>query len=443
MNRKIAIIATNFLKEFIEETLQKLNVNFQYHIFTYEKFEDIKEIYGKIGPEYDGVLTSGSFPAHMIRLYYPQESRPIQGFNTDDTALYRLLLKLLNENRNLDFTRVCADIFEIFGSDLIAFVEGRETLPDITNLSEQEFTLETMQNLEETQFQRHVSLWENGQTDLSITRFSSLMPRLIDAGVKVYFPFPSTQYVQEICNRLLSEIEKKELADLQPCVIIIRLLGSQTPSGYLHELDSNYVRLENMIIEIFGNSIIEFSLHRYHYGLEILAAKKEIIKMTDNLSKDGLLTELRKRKAGWNFCIGYGFGAGLAQARLNALNACHEAELKKNTSYLITEREELIGPLASEQLDAFTIDNQSYRNVKSSLSPITVSKVLSALEASPGKEISAQELAYRLGITKRSANRFLSTLENEGAIEVAYKKRSTSRGRPENVFKRTNKNDGS
>ena len=81
--------------------------------------------------------------------------------------------------------------------------------------------------------------------------------------------------------------------------------------------------------------------------------------------------------------------------------------------------------------------------MKSSLSPITVSKVLSALEASPGKEISAQELAYRLGITKRSANRFLSTLESEGAIEVAYKKRSTSRGRPESVFKRTNKNDGS
>ena len=191
-----------------------------------------------------------------------------------------------------------------------------------------------------------------------------------------------------------------------------------------------------MVMEIFGNSIIEFSLHRYHYGLEILAAKKEILKMTDNLTKDGLLTELRKHKANWNLCIGYGFGAGLAPARLNALNACHEAELKKNTSYLITEREELIGPLASEQLDAFTIDNQSYRNVKSSLSPITVSKVLSALEAAPGKEISAQELAYRLGITKRSANRFLSTLESEGAIEVAYTKRSTSRGRPENVFRR-------
>lgn len=443
MNRKIAIIATNFLKSFIEDTLEELNVNFQYHIFTYEKFEDIKDIYQEISSEYDGILTSGSFPAHMIHLYYPQESRPIIGFNTDDTAMYRLLLKLLNENRNLDFTRVCADIFEVFNTEIAAFVEGRESLPDIANLSEQEFTLETMQHLEEQQFEKHVNLWKSGQTDLSITRFSSLMPRLMNAGVKVYFPFPSIHYIQETCNRLLSEIEKKELADLQPGVIIIRLLGSQTSSGYLHELESNYVRLENMVMEIFGNSITEFSLHRYHYGLEILAAKKEIIKMTDNLSKDGLLTELRKRKAGWNFCIGYGFGAGLAQARLNALNACHEAELKKNTSYLITEREELIGPLASEQLDAFTIDNQSYRNVKSSLSPITVSKVLSALEASPGKEISAQELAYRLGITKRSANRFLSTLESEGAIEVAYKKRSTSRGRPESVFKRTNKNDGS
>ena len=33
---------------------------------------------------------------------------------------------------------------------------------------------------------------------------------------------------------------------------------------------------------------------------------------------------------------------------MNALNACHEAELKKNTSYVVTEKEELIGPLGVE-----------------------------------------------------------------------------------------------
>ena len=173
--------------------------------------------------------------------------------------------------------------------------------------------------------------------------------------------------------------------------------------------------------------------------MEILATKKDVLKITEDLSRDGLFAELKKRKTGWNFCIGYGFGAGIAQARLNALNACHEAELKKNTSYVVTEKEELIGPLGVEATETFMVDNQSYRDIQSKLSPITVSKVMSALESSAEKEITAQELAFRLGVTKRSANRFLSTLEREEILKVAYKKRTTSRGRPESVFVRKEK----
>ena len=439
MGRKIAIITTDFLKQFIEDMLDELHLGMQYHTFTYGTFADIKDIYEQIGAEYDGILTSGSFPAHMIKLYYPQEKRPIGCFNTDDTALYQLLLKLLNENRALDFSRVCADILELFGGNITAFVEGRETIPDIVNLSNQEFTLERMQKLEEEQYEKHLNLWKSGKSDLSITRFSSLMPRLLKAGVKVYFPYPSKKYVREVCDRLLSDIEKKELEERQPCVIVVRLLGQEKSPSYLRELDSNYVRLENMMMELFGNGITEFSLHRYHYGMEIIATKKDVLKMTDNLSRDGLFAELKKQKAGWNFCIGYGFGAGIAQARLNALNACHEAEIKKNTSYVVTEKEELIGPLGVEAAETFMVDNQSYRNIKSKLSPITVSKVMSALDASAEKEITAQELAFRLGVTKRSANRFLSTLESEEILEVAYKKRTTSRGRPESVFVRKEK----
>ena len=67
MGKKIAIIATDFLEQFIKDMITELDMGFQYHIFTYEKFEDIKDIYKKIGPEYDGILASGSFPAHMIR----------------------------------------------------------------------------------------------------------------------------------------------------------------------------------------------------------------------------------------------------------------------------------------------------------------------------------------------------------------------------------------
>ena len=282
MGKKIAIIATDFLEQFIKDMITELDMGFQYHIFTYEKFEDIKDIYKKIGPEYDGILASGSFPAHMIHLYYPEEKRPIGCFNTDDTAMYRLLLKLLQQNRKLDFRRVYADIMELFGGNLTAFVEGRETMPDLTILSNETFTLERMQKLEEEQYEKHLNLWKEGKTDLSITRFSSIVKKLKEQGVNVYFPYPGQQYVQNVCERLLSDIEKRELEERQPCVIVVRLLGQENSVSYLRELDSNYIRLESMMMEMFGNGITEFSLHRYHYGMEILATKKDVLKGTQD-----------------------------------------------------------------------------------------------------------------------------------------------------------------
>ena len=46
---------------------------------------------------------------------------------------------------------------------------------------------------------------------------------------------------------------------------------------------------------------------------------------------------MKSKKTGWGFSIGYGLGMGLAQTRMNALSACHEAELRKNVSYLMSE----------------------------------------------------------------------------------------------------------
>ena len=63
---------------------------------------------------------------------------------------------------------------ELFGGNLTAFVEGRETMPDLTILSNETFTLERMQKLEEEQYEKHLNLWKEGKTDLSITRFQAL-----------------------------------------------------------------------------------------------------------------------------------------------------------------------------------------------------------------------------------------------------------------------------
>ncbi len=58
-----------------------------------------------------------------------------------------------------------------------------------------------------------------------------------------------------------------------------------------------------MMMEMFGNGITEFSLHRYHYGMEILATKKDVLKITEDLSRDGLFAELYNERPAGTFVL--------------------------------------------------------------------------------------------------------------------------------------------
>lgn len=54
------------------------------------------------------------------------------------------------------------------------FVEGRSPMPDIRELSADEFDMERMLGIEQEEYRKHVRLWEEGKIDLSVTRFPVL-----------------------------------------------------------------------------------------------------------------------------------------------------------------------------------------------------------------------------------------------------------------------------
>ena len=437
MSRKIAVIVTELLKDFTDSILKKFSDRFSYRIFTYHVFEDIPQIAQQITEEFDGILTSGSFPAHMLKLSCPTERRPVAFFNTDDAALFRLLLKLLEQNRQLDFHRVYADIVELFGVSLADFIEGKASLPDITALSDEDFSLERMRQVEKEQYEKHLSLWMEGKTDLSISRLSSIVPALKEAGVNVYFPYPSEKYVQGICLSLLQEIELLKLRETIPGIVILKPEEPKGPKPFSSSLDYSYNQLENLVIEFINSSMINISVQRRRYGLEIVASKKELALWTQDFQEDSLRDFIGESLS----ChIGYGTGSTLAQARLNALNACLESAQKGCGSYFINEGDQLIGPLGTAgRQPVMVVGKELPSGLKSALSPLTIQKIYAAFNASEKKELTARELALFLGITKRSANRFLTVLTQEGWLRVAYKTRSTTKGRPEGVYVWTEK----
>ena len=97
-------------------------------------------------------------------------------------------------------------------------------------------------------------------------------------------------------------------------------------------LDYDYMRLENLVIEFIGASMIDCSVTA-PLRLEIVSTKKHVSGWTGDFKEDRLSPFLREKKLSARFSIGCGLGNSLSQARLNALDACHEAELKQSLAY--------------------------------------------------------------------------------------------------------------
>ena len=64
-----------------------------------------------------------------------------------------------------------------------------------------------------------------------------------------------------------------------------------------------------------------------------------------------------------------------------------------------------------------------------------VKEVVKLIETTKEGQITAQELAENLGITKRSANRILSALEEQGVVEIVGTRATSAKGRPERIYK--------
>lgn len=440
MKRKIAIITTGFLENFLSQTLSESNINCDFSLYIYDSFEDLVGIYNSLPDNTDGILVSGVFPHQVIQKNFPNNKIPMVSFNADNASIYRLFFSLLDSNRDLDFERIYADPLALFNINLKEYLLGDQELSytEIITPIVEKMSLEELNEIEEEEFKKHIYLWENGLTDISVTRFSSIAPRLEKKGVKVYFLYPAAQYVKLSCNTLLQKIEVSKLEENQPAAINISIRETTSSETILSaNFERNCILLNEALMDYNGNSVMEYVLQRYRFGFEILTNRKNIENKTNHYTGCSLKDFLDNR-LDFKVCIGYGIGSDMYQARMNAMNANRESAIHSSgNSFLINEKTDLIGPLGSQEQITITnsLDNNLRENIKkTNLSSITIRKVTSAIRSMPEKQLTARELSTKLGITQRSANRFLTAMEKAEIVKSVGERRSTTRGRPERVY---------
>ncbi|MED9948077.1 MAG: winged helix-turn-helix transcriptional regulator, partial [Peptacetobacter hiranonis] len=68
------------------------------------------------------------------------------------------------------------------------------------------------------------------------------------------------------------------------------------------------------------------------------------------------------------------------------------------------------------------------------LSSLTIQKLVSIVKMKDSNKITSVDLAERLGVTVRNANRILGNLEKGGVAEVVYTESVATKGRPVKVY---------
>lgn len=428
MKTKIIIITSKFLYQFVIDTLKKIKLDCRFEVIAYENFHHITEIFKEHQNDADGFMTSGVTAMATIEKAFPDNIKPVISFEADEISLYRMLLEYFVEKKDLDTKRVIFDfLLPIHSKATVEYFLHDISTPMIRTEIEkwlENMTSYNLDNVEKEIAEKTLSLWNNGEIDLVIAHYSSNIPFFEKHGIPYIYPYPSIEQMQNLINNLIEKIEINRLRNSLTTVIAISSKN-----------DSDSYKLEDAILNFKKDSALDFILQNEDDSYFIFTNLKVARFLTDNIRFCHLYKDLFE-KYNIDTYIGYGVGNDISQAKSNSKLALKESILSGGSMF-IDENQSIIGPLNVDKplkIKKSNSDNIHSIAEKCKLSSLTIQKLFSIVKMNDSNKITSVDLAERLGVTVRNANRILGNLEKGGAAEVVYSESISTKGRPVKVY---------
>lgn len=429
MRYRIGIFNTEFMDECVKTALEPLEDRCEFTTFYYKESGEIPEIYGRIEKDFDGFLVNGLISMAILNRVNPVRRKPVEAIHMDLLSYYRGILKLA-------VSKACGDLAKTY----VDFLEGDSLQKRIEDgtvdiLADRYCKKIEKMSLEELLIQKdilagHVKKgWRDGNVELVITRFSTVVDELQKEGIPCYFIFPGKTYIAEVAGRLLMRIDMERMRDSFPAVIWISREKREVNYDELSDLC-----LQRALLEFGRKYSCDFIVQKRGNIFEALTSAGVLDRITGHATVCPLKDFLEKEVDG-AVCIGYGIGKNVVQARQGALDSNREAESNSaGSSFLMDEQEHLIGPLsAGERLVLNSRPTGEHRRMAehTGISPLTLQKICAVAEMEEDKIVTAQLLADRLGLTVRATSKYLQKLVAGGEARIAGTRQRKTRGRPE------------
>lgn len=229
---KIAVILTRFLKDYVEAYFNSRTFDCELSYYIYDDFAHAGNLYLELEPHYDGFLVSGPVPRAAICRRVPVLSKPIVSFGSNALCYYETFFQVQYKEHDFYLEKGYFDLLEWLPGALALheYLEQGQFNNMIYQVYQNtaSYTLEQLCEMEQKIKQKHIRLWNEGKIRYSVTRFSNIMPDLLEAGVKTYFVYPKQEILQESITLLLQEMHLKTMMQNQNA---ITALTQQLSSG--------------------------------------------------------------------------------------------------------------------------------------------------------------------------------------------------------------------
>ena len=431
MNIRILFIASHYFYPLTLAALERIRPDCRTTVVAYDTFSQIPELYLQHQDSCDAVFISGVSAKRMLELHCPDISKPVTAYQIDSDGLHRDVLRFAVENQSLNFSRVAMDF--------LLPLEGGYSVMDFLALEDigsvftenQQWMVDPMVQAEGAEFlilKRILELWEQGAIDCVICMYSGNVPKLQELGIPCRCPFLSDAHLKRLIRDTLIKIELQQLHNNHPA--IIQLFPARGSALTPEERQA----LEQEVRAFLRKNLID-AVVQSDEGCCAIITSLQVVRFLTNEFRSCRIRSLLN-SLGFPVIAGYGIGTTISHAMNNAQIASREAKLMGHP-FAVDSNGHLIGPLNTGSSNVVTQAARmkvSEISRTSSLSVMTIQKLLLVLQNRGTDKITVQELAESLNTSVRNANRIMQSLLKGGFALPVYTQTSHSRGRPVQVY---------
>jgi hypothetical protein len=285
----------------------------------------------------------------------------------------------------------------------------------------------------------HYSLWQQGKITLAVTCFLNTYLDLKERGVPVFRIWPPRDKVYDMLNHVISSAQAERFKEGQIAILQIAIddyddMVREAISGYavqrvelkLHKLLIQCVEEVKGSLVIHGNG--QYTVYSTRGCVQAWTRDFSILPLYQELTRT-----LRISVSG-----GIGFGPTAYEADESAHRALSFARRSgKGQWMVVTDDHSVIGPLSSSAQLRFSfagatdLGQELAKRLK--MSTTTVNRLLAVIDKLDCDSVRADDLAFYLSITTRSARRILAVMVQE-QLALVVGTEVLVKGRPRKLY---------